>query len=65
MAPYDFDQLEAFNFVAQKYDLDVYGHPAIKREGLVIVDPANQRNFTDAMEELGIKYRIHVRNMKT
>ncbi|XP_045778231.1 carboxypeptidase B-like [Maniola jurtina] len=65
VVPYDYDELEVFNVVVQKYDLDVYGYPAIKREGLVLVDPANQKNFTNAMEELGIRYRVHTKNMKT
>ncbi|XP_052744519.1 carboxypeptidase B-like [Bicyclus anynana] len=64
VVPYDFGQLEAINEIVQKYNLDVYGHPAIKREGLMLVDPANKKNFTNAMDELNIKYRIHTKDMK-
>ncbi|KAL0830105.1 hypothetical protein ABMA28_003562 [Loxostege sticticalis] len=56
-------ELRAFGTLVQEFDLDVLGYPSVGREGLVLVKPEHQAEFTNTLDAIGVSYRIHVEDV--
>ncbi|GBP04995.1 Carboxypeptidase B [Eumeta japonica] len=64
VGPSSQEHTKALGDMVVKYELDFLSDATLGREGVVLVKPKFQKAFTEALEELGINYRIHTENVK-
>ncbi|KAM3956328.1 carboxypeptidase B-like [Aphomia sociella] len=58
------EQLKALKSIIHELDVDILSHPILEREGVVLVEPEHQVEFTKILEERGIAYGIHSPDIK-
>ncbi|XP_047998713.1 carboxypeptidase B-like [Leguminivora glycinivorella] len=64
VGPASAEQLSSLGPLLDKYSVDVLSHPIVQREGVVLVAPKHQADFTKALEGLAINYKVHAEDVK-
>ncbi|KAJ8721065.1 hypothetical protein PYW08_006530 [Mythimna loreyi] len=59
------EQVKKLNAIRTKLGLDFLSPAHVKREALVLAKPEQQEEFKNNLDHLGIKYRIHVDDIKS
>ncbi|KAJ8728570.1 hypothetical protein PYW07_006266 [Mythimna separata] len=58
------EQVKKLNDIRIKMDLDFLSPALVKREAVVLVKPEQHEEFIKSLDQLGIKYKIHVDDVK-
>ncbi|CAG5016923.1 unnamed protein product [Parnassius apollo] len=57
-------QLKVLGSFVEKYGIDFLSSPAVERNGLALVKPEVHEDFIKSLEDYGIAYKIHAKDVK-